>query len=406
MNTGIQTAAYALTYRTLLAIVPALALLFAIGRGFGFQNLLKTQLFSYFPSQQKALETAFTFVDSYLEQASEGIFVGIGILFLLWTLISLVGSVEDTFNVIWGVRQGRSIWRKITDYTAIFLILPVLIICSSGLTIFMSSTLQQALPDTFLTPALSTILDCVSTALICLFFIGAYILVPNTRVKFSNALVAGLLAGIFFQILQSLFISGQIYVSKYNAIYGGFAFIPLLLIWLQLVWTITLAGAVLCYSAQNIFQFSFTSEVEQISLSYRRKVSLAIMAIIAKRFREERPPLYPTDFVTLYSMPPRLVGEVIDHLIDAGLVARVITGKPDEVAALQPAVDISTLTVGDVIKRLDDYGTTNFIPEFSKRFAAINALTDTLTESMIMKGQELLIQDLDIATTLEQQTTK
>ncbi|MDE6490837.1 MAG: YihY/virulence factor BrkB family protein, partial [Muribaculaceae bacterium] len=137
LSADLQSTACALTYRMLLAIVPALALLFAIGRGFGFQNILTTQLFDYFPSQQKALETAFRFVDAYLAQASEGIFVGIGILFLLWTLISLVSSVEDAFNRIWGVKYGRSFWRKITDYTAIFLILPVLMICSSGLSIFM-----------------------------------------------------------------------------------------------------------------------------------------------------------------------------------------------------------------------------------------------------------------------------
>ncbi len=109
LRSDLQTTACALTYRSLLALVPALALLFAIGRGFGFQNLLTTQLFNYFPSQQKALETAFRFVDSYLAQASEGIFVGVGIVVLLWTLISLVGAVEDAFNDIWGVRSGRSL---------------------------------------------------------------------------------------------------------------------------------------------------------------------------------------------------------------------------------------------------------------------------------------------------------
>lgn len=396
MSADIQSAACALTYRTMLALVPALALLFAIGRGFGFQNLLTTQLFSYFPSQQRALETAFRFVDSYLAQASEGIFVGIGILFLLWTLISLVSSVEDTFNLIWGVRQGRSIWRKLTDYTAIFLILPILMICSSGLTIFMSSTLQNALPDNIITPAISTILDLASTALICLFFTGVYMLIPNTKVKFRNALIAGVLAGIAFQVLQSLFVSGQIYVSKYNAIYGGFAFLPLLLIWLQLVWVITLSGAVLCYSSQNIFLFSFTSEVSQISLSYRRKVALAITGVIVKRFHKNLPPLYPSDFVTLYSIPTRLVENVIGLLVDAGLVSRVLTDRHEDVAALQPAVDISTLTVGDVIRRLDDLGTSGFIPMFGKRFAAVNKISDDITAAMINSGGDTLLTDIEL----------
>ena len=106
LNADLQNRAASLTYQTLLAIVPALALLFAICRGFGFQNLVESQLFSSFPAQSKALATALKFVDSYLAQSSEGIFVGIGIIFLLWTLISLISNVEDAFNKICGIPQG------------------------------------------------------------------------------------------------------------------------------------------------------------------------------------------------------------------------------------------------------------------------------------------------------------
>ena len=150
MRSDLQSIACGLTYRVMLAIVPALALLFAIARGFGFQNILTAQLFNYFPSQRRALETAMRFVDSYLEQASEGLFVGVGIVVLLWTLISLLGAVEDAFNLIWGVSRGRSLWRKITDYTAIFLILPILMLCGSGLTVFMTATVRDVLP--FMSP--------------------------------------------------------------------------------------------------------------------------------------------------------------------------------------------------------------------------------------------------------------
>ena len=122
MSTDLQSKACAMTYRTLLAIVPALALVFAIGRGFGFQNLLQSQLYRYFPSQHKALEMAFSFVDSCLAQASEGLFVGVGIVFLFWTIVSLLDSVEETFNQVWGVTIDRSIFRKVTDYLAICII--------------------------------------------------------------------------------------------------------------------------------------------------------------------------------------------------------------------------------------------------------------------------------------------
>ena len=206
---------------------------FAIGRGFGFQNLLQTQLFEHFSAQRQALSTAFTFVDSYLAQSSEGIFVGVGILFLLWTLISLITSVEDVFNLIWGIKQGRSLWRKITDYTAIVLILPILMICASGIMVFMSSTLTSLLPAGFFSPLLKVLFDLLSLVMTWLFFAGSYMLIPNTRVRFGNAFLAGMMAGTAFSVLQWLFVSGQIYVTRYNAIYGSFAFLPLLLICLR-----------------------------------------------------------------------------------------------------------------------------------------------------------------------------
>ena len=118
LDSDLQSRAASLTYSTLLAIVPGFALLFAIGRGFNLQNLLKDELFKFFPAQSKAISTATGFVDSYLKQASQGVFVGIGIVFLLWTMISLLSQIESNFNQLWGVRQGRSIYRKVTDYTS------------------------------------------------------------------------------------------------------------------------------------------------------------------------------------------------------------------------------------------------------------------------------------------------
>ena len=105
---------------------------------------------------------------------------------MLYTLISLISNVESTFNLIWGVKQGRSIWRKITDYTAIFLILPILMICASGINVFMSTALQEALPFEWLTPMVSWLLDVAAMMLTWFFFVGAYLLIPNTSVPFKT----------------------------------------------------------------------------------------------------------------------------------------------------------------------------------------------------------------------------
>ena len=400
LSVDLQSSACALTYRMLLAIVPALALLFAIGRGFGFQNILTSQLFTYFPSQREALQTAINFVDSYLAQASEGLFVGVGILFLLWTLISLLSSVEDVFNRIWGVKCGRSIWRKITDYTAIFLVLPVLMICSSGLSIFMSTTLVNSLPFKFMTPAITAMLDIASVVLTWLFFTGVYMLIPNTKVKFKNALISGVIAGIGFQVVQWLFVSGQMYVSKYNAIYGGFAFVPLLLIWMQLVWIICLTGAVICYSSQNIFQFSFSNQVSEMAIAYKRKVAVAIMAVTAQRFKNGKSPLRPDEYVKRFNLPTRLVEQLVSELEDAGLISRVVNEHTNtsEELAIQPAFDVNSMTVGSIIQALDNNGSSDFIRGFAKNFANLDKMVQTASEAMYTSGDATLLTEVSINT--------
>jgi membrane protein len=396
LNSNLQIKASALTYQTMLAIVPALALMFAICRGFGFSNLLKTQLFSYFPAQQEALGTAFQFVDSYLAQSSEGVFVGIGIVFLLWTLISLISNVEKAFNSIWGVPQGRAFWRKLTDYTAILLILPILMICSSGISVVMSTTLQQIFSWDIFSPIISLLLDFSSLLLVWLFFTGTYMLVPNTKVKFKNAFVAGILAGTAFMILQWLFVSGQIYVTKYNAIYGSFAFLPLLLIWMQLVWLITLSGAVYCYSSQNIFEFSFSNQTERISEGYRWRITVAVMAISVNRFLKQQEPMNDHEISEAYGLPISLVTGSINALVSTGLLMRVVAKSSNEDFAVAPAINPSTITLGELLRRLANKGSSGFIPGFDERFVAVNSAFNNLGKITLENADDILISSLDI----------
>ncbi|MBD5375215.1 MAG: YihY family inner membrane protein [Bacteroides sp.] len=396
MDADLQTQASALTFQTILAIVPSLALIFAIGRGFGFQNLIQTQLYNYFPSQHKALEMAFGFVDSYLGQASEGIFVGVGIMFLLWTLLSLLNSVETSLNKIWDVRVGRSIWRKMTDYLAIFLILPILMICAAGLSLLMSATLQKFLDFEFLKPAINWVLDFGSYIFTSLFFAGVYILIPNTKVRIVNALVAGACVGLAFQGLQWVFLTGQMYVAKYNAIYGSFSFLPLFLIWLQLVWLITLIGALLCYASQNAGRFNFYRDVDNISFDYRRKVVLTVMTIIAKRFVEQKKPLTASEIAVTYNIPVALVTAIVLQLRRIGLITFIEAEAEFLEHPLQPAVEVSTLTVGEIIRRLQTDGASEFIPGFEARYDSVGKIAESVTDAMIHIANETNIISINI----------
>ncbi|MCM1029327.1 MAG: YihY/virulence factor BrkB family protein [Pseudoflavonifractor sp.] len=396
VNADLQNQACALTYRTVLAIVPALALVFAICRGFGFQNLLQNQLYSLVPSQRQALQMAMQFVDSYLAQASEGIFVGVGILFLLWTLISLLGSVEDSFNSIWKVRSGRTLWRKVTDYLAIFFILPILMICAGGITIVMSTALKKLVFFDFLGPVVNVVVDLLGLVLTWLFFAGAYMLIPNAKVKFVNALLSGAVVGTSFQVIQWLFITGQLYVTKYNAIYGSFSFLPLMLIWLQLSWLVTLIGALVCYASQNIGQYSFYESVDGISISYRRKVTLAVMTLIVRRFARGESPLTMRKLSQQYGLPERLVKEIALRLKDVGLVAFAEAEGESDLHPLLPAMDISSITVTETLKLLDQYGESDFIPGFDRRYGSVEVITQRVAEAVDHVAGATLLSSLDI----------
>lgn len=396
LDSDLQTQACAMTYRTLLAIVPALAMIFAIGRGFGFQNLLTDQLYKLFPSQHTALEAAMKFVDSYLAQASEGVFVGVGIVFLLWTMISLLGNVETAFNQIWRVRTGRSMWRKATDYLAILLVLPILLICAGGISITMSTTLKTLLPFEFMKPAVTLFFDAMGYLFTWLFFAGAYMLIPNARVKFINAFLAGAVVGTAFQVLQWLFLTGQMYVAKYNAIYGGFSFLPLMLIWLQLVWLFTLIGALICYASQNIEQFSFSDDVDHISTDYRRQVVLTIATIIVKRFAAEKKALTSHELADTYKLPVRLVTETAIKLRDIGIVSFIESPGDLMEHPLQPALDISKITVGEVVKRMITAGASDFIPDFTSRYGAVVKVAQSLETQFIDKANNTRLDTLDV----------
>lgn len=396
LDSDLQSRAAALTYRTILALVPALAILFAIGRGFGFQNLLQTQLFSYLPVQKDALDTVFGFVDSYLAHSSEGVFVGIGVAMLLWTMISLMNNIENSFNSIWGIKHGRSIWRKITDYTAMLFILPVLMICSSGLSIFLSSTLQNIFDFEFMSPIITFSLRCASFLFTWLFFTAMFILIPNTKVKFKNALIAGIFTGTGFLILQWLFVSGQMSVSKYNAIYGSFSLLPLLLIWMQFTWVIILSGIAICYSSQSIYRFEFSNKINDISDDYRTKITLAIMCVITKHFDKGNKAITLDELTEKYDFPPRIAIDIIEKLIDARLIVKVINDDAENEPGLQPALNINRLSVAHVLSVLKNNGETGFVPNFNENFSNINITIDNLERLISTDAQSILIKDLEI----------
>lgn len=391
---GLQMKSAALTYSAVLALVPALALMLAISRGFGFQDIILNSLYSYFPSQQKALETGMGFVDSYLKEANNGIFVGVGIIVLLWTLVSLLSTIEETFNNIWDIKKDRTIYQKVTDYIAICLIVPILMVCSSGVSIFMSTILQNNLRLAFLSPLVNASLEAAPLFLAWLAFSLSFYLIPNTKVQLKYAAIAGAVCAMAFQVIQLLFVNGQIYVSKYNAIYGSFSFLPLLLVWMQLSWLVMLFGCVLTYSLQNIFAFNFLGDVTTISHDYRRKIAIVVTVIIFRRFHDGKAPLTRNNLSSLYDIPIRLLSDIIYALHEAGLINNVII--KDDLVGYAPAIEASSLTAGELLRRLDALGDSDFIPRFNAIYPEVVATVDKWNAEAWNQADDVKIIDIDI----------
>ena len=230
----VMTQASALTYSTLLAMVPVLAVIFAIARGFGYNKYIEIWFRDALSSQPQVADTLAGFVNSYLIHTQSGIFLGVGLLFMLYTVLMLVNNIEETFNEIWQVSNARPIMRSLTNYMAMFFVVPIIIVVSMGLSIFMATIAHKMSGIMLLGPAMRLLLDFSPYLLLSLLFIWLYVYMPNTDV---------------------IYIHSQIWVTGYNAIYGSFAALPLFMLWLQISWTICLFGAQLTFTNQNMNRF-------------------------------------------------------------------------------------------------------------------------------------------------------
>lgn len=243
--------ASALTYSSILGAVPILAIVFAIARGFGFGQLIEEKLKANPTLSPEMTETIMTFVNSYLERARGGVFIGVGLVMLFYTLYSLTSNIETAFNRIWKVRESRNIYRSAVNYISVFFLLPIVVIITSGLQLFLTG-IGKFLPEfTFVSTSIEFLVQLSPYALAVVAFTLLYKLMPNTEVRWRATFVPGLLAGIAFQALQWFYIHSQVWLSSYNAVYGSFAAIPLFMFFIQLSWNLCLFGAGLSYVHQN-----------------------------------------------------------------------------------------------------------------------------------------------------------
>ncbi|MDR0680974.1 MAG: YihY/virulence factor BrkB family protein [Dysgonamonadaceae bacterium] len=389
---NLQRSASALTYNTFLSLIPLLAVLLAIAKGFGFKNIVESQLFLYFPGQRVIMEHVFNFVDSYMQHTEDGIFLGLGLIMLFYTVYNLISNIENTFNMIWQIQKGRSYFRRFTDYFSVFLLIPLFLVCSSGISILFATTFNTLKEYQVLTPVYEILIAVTPLVIGILLFTALYMFMPNTKVRFKHAFYAGIFAAIGFQIFQYLYINGQIWVSKYNAIYGSFALLPLLLLWMQLSWVICLIGAEIAYAGQNIQNFEFETDSENISRRYLDFIILVITSLIVKRFEKGENPYTATEIAMYNKIPIRLTKRVLYLLIDLKIINEL--KDEDNYPSYQPAIDINQITVEYLFNKVDNYGSENFKIDNQQKFHPEWEVILQSRLDMYKNNKDLLVKDL------------
>ncbi len=356
--------ASALTYYSMLLLVPVLAMLFGVAKGFGFESALERQLMANLEGQQEVLRWIISFARRLLEDTRGGVIAGTGLVVLFWSAIKVLSHIENAFDDVWGVQESRSLFRKITDYLSVILIAPVLFILSSTATVLIAARIKVIVEKISLLGAISPIIFFVLKLLpygtLWLLFGFVYLFVPNTKVRFIPAAVAGITAGSLYHLFQWVYIAFQIGVAKYNAIYGSFAALPLFLVWLYASWLIVLFGAELSFACQNVDAYELEPDFAEVSHRFRRLLTLWIVHRLVRRFLEGGEPWNEEEIAETLQIPVRLVRRIVRDLLAAGIVSRVALDG-DRRFGYQPARPPELLTLHYVIKALDERG-RNHLP--------------------------------------------
>ena len=372
--------ASSLTFYTLLSIVPVMAMAFGIAKGFGFEAYLEKELYEKLPGQETVLLQVVDFAQKLLENTKGGMIAGIGVVLLFWAVMKLLGHIESSFNEIWEIRKSRTVVRKISDYISITLISPIFLVVSGSLIIFITTRITQITEKVALLGILSPLiilgLKMLPYCLIGVLLTLIYILMPNTKVNLKSALIAGIVAGAGYVLLQWGYINFQVGIAKYNAIYGSFAALPLFLIWLQLSWLIVLFGAEISFAIQSVDTYEFESESLGISPGFRKLLTLQIAHQIIMVFLKGEKPLTAPQISQNLEMPIRLVHQILYELVDSGILSETNGGDAIDPGHL-PAQDINRLSVGYIIDALNQRG-DDTIPVAQTR--ELTVLSDTLKE--------------------------
>jgi membrane protein len=359
---GCQNTASALTYYSLLNIVPVVAVAFAIAKGFGLQKLIEKEILQMAEKANWAADVTnqmITFSHSLLENVKGGLIAGVGVILLFWTVISILGKIEESFNAIWEVKKSRTHLRKFSDYLTMMVLAPILFVISSSITVVIASQVKMITQKIAFLGALSYVilflLNLLPYISIWVLLTVLYLMMPNTRIPLRSGILGGIVAGTLFQIVQWMYIKFQIGVASYGAIYGSFAALPLLLAWLQLGWMIVLFGAEIAFANEHYETYGFQPDYSQLSISSKRLLALKIFHLLIKRFAQGEKPSSASQIAQTLEIPGRLVQQLLYELASVGLVVETAKEVNKEVT-FQPGRTIEDITVKSTFDAYEQAG--------------------------------------------------
>jgi len=395
--------ASALTFYTLLSIIPVFAMAFGIAKGFGLQNLIERQIMTQLKGQEEVAKWIISFAYSFLENTQGGVVAGIGVVVLFWTIIKVLNNIESSFNAIWKTASQRSIVRKITDYLSIMLIAPIFFIIASSMTVFIAKEVNTVIGKVSILsqfgPYIQLGLRLLPYLMTWLLFCFIYMVMPNTKVNLAAGLLGGIIAGTVFQAFQYFYINFQIGVSKYNAIYGSFAALPLFLVWLQTSWLILLYGAEISYAYQNIETYEFEPDCAKISYSQKKMMLLSIAYLVVKGFDCEGISCSLKKMSEQLDIPILLVQDLVRELVDSGIVSETQShigndaSKDKAGICYQPAFDIAKMTITRVVQMWEkhgqhdvQFGKSDAVQKISEKMQDLFAIIEKSPENSLLKN--------------------
>ena len=338
----------ALTFYTLVSIVPVLALAFAVVKGFGLAESLVQNLYSLLPQMPEVVDYMVSFANNTLARTNGGVMATIGLLTLLWAVVNLFESIEANFNKIWEVKSSRNLVRKYSDYITVVIIAPLLWIVATSVGTYTRDML--GIEGVWWLNMASKLF---SLMLVWAMFTVIYIVLPNTKVRLRAAIMAAAFAGTGFDLFQTLFIFLMKWMTSYSAIYGSFAALPLFLLWMQYSWKILLMGCELSFALQNEKRYDEERELPVISHDDTQKFIIAIVCHIARSFVRGEGAVPLIAVRERLGIPSRIASKLIMLLVDAGILNEVKCEQKDYDVAYAPAKDVNSLRVCDILEAVE-----------------------------------------------------